>query len=403
MLRIRERRGLVFALLWLSPQTLGPPATAEEPGEAPADVPRIVELVEQLGDSVYLQREEATRELMDAGIEAAPLLREATRNPDAEIRHRATRILAVVVEADYQRKLTAFAEDVDGSQNLTLPGWEKFQERVGSDKKARALFVAIQRSEPELMRAYDAGSNKITQVFQSRCVALQQGLQRRNGRTYQEVTLGSVAGLLLVASEPKVKVSTQSSQQLYSFLHRTSFKNGVESGPHKDRLRDLLGEWIAADEVQNTSIGYQKIVLAMRYDLKQGIKPAWGMAKQAGGPAHYRMYGLLAIAKLGDKSHVPQLAELSDDKTVCLNHKINNKQVQLQIRDLALLAAVHLTGQEPKDYGFDRLRPHSQYLYNPSSLSFKDDETRDAARAKWDQWLADQAKEEGDAGSTENS
>jgi len=63
---------------------------------------------------------------------------------------------------------------------------------------------------------------------------------------------------------------------------------------------------------------------------------------------------------------------------------INGKtKYRTQIRDIALAVLVHLSSQDPKQFGFDRIRKNSLYLFDPHSLAFADDESRATAILHW--------------------
>ncbi|MCA9270714.1 MAG: hypothetical protein KDA41_19670, partial [Planctomycetales bacterium] len=102
-------------------------------------------------------------------------------------------------------------------------------------------------------------------------------------------------------------------------------------------------------------------------------------------PSYYKQYAILAYARLGSREHVAKVEKLLDDETVCTTHRVNDTEYQTQFRDIALAVALHLYGQDPKAFGFDRLARHSQYVFSSYSLGFEDDAKRQAA---FDQWHA---------------
>jgi hypothetical protein len=55
-----------------------------------------------------------------------------------------------------------------------------------------------------------------------------------------------------------------------------------------------------------------------------------------------------------------------------------------------LAAILHLTGQEPREYGFTRIRANPQFVFEPGSLALDNDEQRATAIAKWRAWKAAQ-------------
>jgi hypothetical protein len=73
----------------ISPDAAGLLAYFRERTLTAADVKRLETLVRQLGDERFEAREAAAKELVGRGAAAAPLLRQARRDPDAEIARRA--------------------------------------------------------------------------------------------------------------------------------------------------------------------------------------------------------------------------------------------------------------------------------------------------------------------------
>jgi hypothetical protein len=73
-----------------------PPLTAEEPPLDAAQQEKIHKLIDQLGDSHWIKREEATQSLEHIGEAALPFLKEALKNTDPEIQNRADQLIAVI-------------------------------------------------------------------------------------------------------------------------------------------------------------------------------------------------------------------------------------------------------------------------------------------------------------------
>ena len=44
---------------------------------------------------------------------------------------------------------------------------------------------------------------------------------------------------------------------------------------------------------------------------------------------------------------------------------------------------IHLSGQKPADFGFERAQPNGTILFNTATLGFAKSDDRDAALAKW--------------------
>ncbi len=71
----------------------------------------------------------------------------ALSSSDAEVRFRAKRILSEVVEADFQRRLSAFSADIDGKQGLTMPGCRHLRKLWGAI--ARLEIYSSKCNRPE--------------------------------------------------------------------------------------------------------------------------------------------------------------------------------------------------------------------------------------------------------------
>ena len=80
----------------------------------------------------------------------------------------------------------------------------------------------------------------------------------------------------------------------------------------------------------------------------------------------------MVIAKLGDKSELPVVESCFKDTDVI----VNNGQTQTQVRDIALVVAIHLHGQDPKDFGFQRAALLAMPYYNPGAMGFRDESER---------------------------
>jgi hypothetical protein len=62
--------------------------------------------------------------------------------------------------------------------------------------------------------------------------------------------------------------------------------------------------------------------------------------------------------------------------------------LNVQVRDAALVVMMHLTGQQPADYGYLHARLTPQRTFQLQTLHRENDEQRAAAVAKWRSWRA---------------
>jgi hypothetical protein len=121
----------------------------------------------------------------------------------------------------------------------------------------------------------------------------------------------------------------------------------------------------------------------MAYDMPEGLVAA-GKMLDARTEAYYRQYAILTLAKLGTKRDLPRLEKLLGDRAICSTHTVDDVTYVTQFRDIALVAMLHLDGEDPAEYGFTNLRAHNDYVYSPYTIGFAEEADRQAAFAKWE-------------------
>jgi len=345
---------------------------------------RAVALVQQLGDEHFATRERATSELIKMGLPGRKALEEGRGHADREIRYRCGRILSLIEELDFQRRLAGFAAGRDGGE-YGLPGWTRYRSLFGDDGDARRLFVEMQKAEAELMQAVENGPEGVGKVADVRCLELQQS--QRVSR--QSIPLGSVASLLFAAGDEKVHLNLQSQSILCSLCYQSEVRNAMFDTSKKKFVEKMLGTWIKRSDGWTA---YQSLSLAMQYDLKEGLVPAVKTLEKPGTQPHVRQNAILAIAKLGDDSHIALLESLLDDESRCASQRIKDVTYQTQIRDVALAAVLIMRKQDPKKFGFDRIQQHPTNVLVTSTVGFENDEKRNKAIAKWKEFKANEKK-----------
>jgi outer membrane protein assembly factor BamB len=348
----------------------------------------IASLVERLGASSFAQREAATQRLTQIGLPAKEALVAALRHSDAEVRLRARRCLNDILAADYARRIAAFADDADGRRGTSLPGWTRFQQIAGRSREARALFVAMHREEPGLMVAATLGSAAASEALATRCQQWQQIQSLPDPSLRREPSLAVVAAMIFLGSDPRAAISDNTLRQVFNFLNRNAFQQALQ---RKDVLaRRLLGAWVEIPA--DATLVYQNVQLALRFECPEIIPAALRMAADRQAAGVMRMYAVLAVGRLGSLEHARALVPLLDDATLCTNRVVvrDNQRIAIptQLRDIVLAVLLHLTGQDPKAYGYHALQPNPQTVFNLGTIYFDPEEQRDAALRQWQQWLA---------------
>ena len=370
----------------------GPRAAAADTKTDAAQAAReAVELVRKLGDDSFEVRQRSTLRLARIGLPAKEALLEGLKADDAEVRMRCRRVLAIVLDLDLKTRIEAFAADRDGKQQHDLPGWERYQQLVGNDATTRELFVEMQRSESDLLEAQAAAPDQVGPLMQARCEQLQQRAFGGNQAQRGQISLGSVAALFFVSTHPDVTVSDQMISYLHTFSYQPSVQGAMRDQEQSVPIKKLIGAWIA--KPSGSPNAYQNFMLALQFDLREGLAPAVAMLRDGGAQPHIAQYALLLIGKFGSRADMVVVTPLLTDENLLGSLSINNKEVRTELRDVALAVAVHVTGQDLGAYGFEHLQKNPQMVFQPMTAGFGTPAKREAAFKKWSEWLAAQPKD----------
>ena len=380
-------RGLISSLLLLS--ACGAALAAEPDGAS---------LVRQLGDDAYQVRQQALQQLSELGLKAQDALMAGLKDSDPQVRRQCRWILSDVMEGEFQQRVQAFLADTEDKQPHRIPGWERFREVIGKDADARKLFVEMLKSERSLIESLAAGPAAAGEGLTLRLRQLMLAMQSPDPKVRKVPSLGTVAALLFVLSDPKVEPPNQNEDSyLQNFIQQGDFQKALTEGPFKPGVRKLVGQWMLRPGSDNNL--YMKFHLTIQYDLKEGLEPAIRILRdRQANRAHFRIQAMGIVAKMGGKEYAGLLDSLLDDKTDLFNGQIApNKTVKVQIRDVALGWLIHLTDQDHAQYGmdgakndFEQVKKNAKH-YQPNyvQMGFPDDAKREEAIKKWKAYVAE--------------
>lgn len=344
----------------------------------------VEELVRQLGDKTFSVRQRAQRELIEVGLPAKSSLEIASTSNDAELRRRAKQALAEILDADFWLRLEAFLADDASDDGHGLPGWLRYRDLAGGGPQARRLFGDMQRAEGELLQAADENPKRAGDLLEARCTHISQSLEP-DSQLHRAplVPPATLAALLLVAADPDVPISTETGRCLYQFCRERALEQAVLARDAGDILRRLLVNWIERPLAADSSVAYWNMVLGMENEIKESLSPAITLLAAGAVPAHLMQYAILAVGKFGGVEQLPLLEPLLDDTRSIAFPNRGRQELDAQVRDVALAALVHLSGQKLVDYGFSHVRTHPSYLFIADSLGFSDPAQRDRALQIW--------------------
>ena len=389
---------LLVASVLVSSVAAAEPSGDSTPGElagsaAPPTADQIAEWIGQLGHDSYAMRQAAAEQLLAGGSTARAALLEVVDTPDPETRAAARRLVTLIEQTEFDRRLAEFAADADGQRGVTLPGWSEFAALVGSDEPARALFVDMQRCEAATLAAVfrdDVADSK--HDWEERLFRLH-NWQVVGGQRNAAPPLGSCATMLFLGCLADRGGSERGAVGIADLAQRPPIREAIlTSGQQPNIVRRLLLVWVSDCPVRNDHVLQSRLNLISLYKLTEALPLAVAVAR--GEPpfltaaANNRVMAVMVIGRFGSAQHAQQLEPLLDDDTVwAMAGQPGNPRV-VQVRDVALATMIHLTGQQPQDYGFIGVQRNPQMVFNPQSLGMPDDAARAAAAAKWRDWKA---------------
>jgi hypothetical protein len=357
-----------------------------------ADQARARSLVEKLASEVFEEREEAQDELAKMGRLAMPALLEGLNaNPSPEVRFRCQALIPRASHDDIQARLATFLADTEGKFEHDMPGWNEFRKLAGESSVSRATFVELLKEPANrtLVLGITGAPDELGRLIAQRKQELHQmRFPRTPNATRRVQSLPDMLALMFAESHVATKHIPRSTSTI-TVHNLPALTTAIRNGDEKAEVyKALVGHWIETrDEAaamytamnQATSLGLTK----------QGTVVAAKLLQFKGATISYRFYAAFAIARNGAKDHLPALeAAFADEAALNLNRNINGKleRHQVQMRDMALVAAVLLTGQDASEYGFTeqyKNNPGMQFTYSNWRLP---EENRKAAFEKWKAW-----------------
>ncbi|MGH7140017.1 MAG: hypothetical protein ACREHD_30120, partial [Pirellulales bacterium] len=187
-------------------------------------------------------------------------------------------------------------------------------------------------------------------------------------------------------------ISGQSDECINNFEKQSAFTQAMTTRPTAILMRGLVSAWVSRSFDPESVTGYRNLIMAMKYDLKEALKPALALIEPPGGPPRLEQYAILAVGKLGSRDHVAALMPLLDDARPIGMADRTARGSDTQVRDVALAAMIHLTGQKLDVYGFVHAKSNSWLLFNSNTLGFNDPSARQEAIKNWRAWWDKQPK-----------
>lgn len=364
----------------------------------PAEQARAAALVEKLGSPRFEDREKAQDELAGLGRRAVPALSEAlAKHASPEVRARCQALYPRARGDDLQARLAVFVADEAGKFEHDLPGWTEFRQiTAGCGPAARKVFADIVTNPlgRELLLTeltpQDLGARialRKQEMYQRRFASSRPG-------QVQEPAVIEVLALMLAETRIPSRHIPRTSSSVVVFT-MPNFVSALAGGSREARVyRTVAGKWAASRD--EAILMTQALSVAQTLELPEVADLGARMMKTAAVTALSKAQAAMAVAKVGNAKHLPALEAAFKDEGVVRTLGVviagpagapavaQAKSVQL--RDVALAAALLLTEQDPTDYGFEQANASaraSRYNYVMWSLPV---DRRAAAFERWAEW-----------------
>jgi hypothetical protein len=408
--------GLVLAVAAAAPAA--PPVNPDPKHLAvpPADHARARSLVEKLASPDYETRQRAHAGLAELGRVAVPALTEAlARHPSAEVRSRCQALFPRARADDLEARLAAFAADEAGKFEHDVPGWDDFRTiTAGCGPAARAVFADL--AATPLGRELVLGDLPPEELG-ARVAVRRQELYthrfmtpRRSNEVVPEPPVLDVLALMIAETRVPSRLVPRSATGAALYTQPwILYQLGVIPDPTAvldpsrvllwdDRVRvyrTIAGKWVVTRD--EPIVMSQALEVAKALELPEAADLAARMLTTPGVAAGNKAPAALVVGKHGEPRHLPALEAVFKDEGVVRvggvvvvgGPRVPAAPVHAtaQLRDVALIAAVLMTGQEPREYGFEELsdRPGDRFVLTRWHLPAAG---RPAAFERWQAWRA---------------
>lgn len=401
-------------LVWAAAAGPGSAASPDpkELAVPPQELSRAQTLVRQLSSETFRDRERAQRELAAMGRLARPVLVTASQSdPDPEVRFRCARLLPKATADDLKARTDAFLADAEGKFEHDLPGWKRFREAAGTDRPARDLFIAVLKSgaSTELLTAIDGPVEEAGRAVSDRRNLMYGSITQRQIRAFDpaspppSLTLTDIAALLAAEIVVPARHTPRVGQLGFAvtganFVQQPASTGALASdtGEHAAAYRRLVGRWFDTRTDVTELSNYTLIGAAHALRTLNETMPLLRRAAQTDGVQGYvKGQAMVYLVQRGGRDELPVLtSQMANDTAVTTQQLGGGVKLACQVRDVALALAVHTTGQDVREYGFEFANGYNaaQVAANYYGYGFTSDDKREAAFRKWREWEANSKK-----------
>jgi hypothetical protein len=348
------------------------------------------ELVEQLGSKKYREREKAAAELVKMGRAAKDALNEGKKHTDTEVSDRCVQLLPQALALDLAFRVDRFLKDTDGKLDHDLPLWKAYRDQIGSNDNARKLYAEMIKANGALLDSVVEEPDRLAERISVRVVEMYQALYGnafggggfRGGYSPGAMNAAELCAVMFAASQPAYKPS-QPDWMLSNLYTQPTFTNPLKDVNGGAAYRKVFFHYLDARMDDNTLNQCAWVLCQYKIPgsadvLAKAIKD--GKATQM----YTKANAMCCLGTVGGREHVKVFEPYLKDDTVVQQGFIGRgRQGSIKVRDVALAMTIHLSGKNPKDYGFTAWTVYAGQPIQYGLLGFGQDEDRKKAFEKW--------------------
>lgn len=376
-----------------------------------ADIEEVQRLVTELRNPSYSRRQAATRSLLALPESSRVALGDLRATAPRETSERLNEILACLCERWFQKRLerlSAFPADSGYGEAADFPDALRLEQLLAADDNVaatadaaatvaalpsdsldtgissalpRTVLLHLLRAESEVFAASIYQPGRLPELLEHRSSNLALNC---NGRADQPFPTASALALMLVASRAELRLLRKTSSNISRPLEDPRFDQLLQSGRNREVLRSIVSEWIRRPGISAD----RPLIFSIRHRLSAGRDVAVKVLQSEGrGPQVY--FACMCLAALGSNQDIALLESRLQSSQVIwpprgavANDSAVDSRLQVQARDAALAALVHLRQIPPASVGL-KLEPSRDELYRIDTTGAISDEIREARIGKY--------------------
>ena len=308
---------------------------------------KALDLVRQLGDPKFANREAAATRLIEMGRAAVPALTEGTRSGDEEVRTRSLALLPRAKAAEWARRAAAYLADADSKQEHDLPLRKEWDKAIGKpDAASRELFAEIVRANGEFLEQVASDREKATQACAARCQAVLDRVRTPKGQN--QAGLGDLAAVLFVDTLHPAPPGEPTATLPADLLQNPALTDALGGTKGTPALGRLLVRWVEAQPTNDPTGRIAFADLARQKPFPEAVPALVKLANdRTRNRLVQRLLAIQALGAVGGKEAHTALAALVPNRSAMF---AGDPWSEFHEGDSALAASLVMHGKKPQDY-----------------------------------------------------